>query len=401
MAIYKYSASDPHGNKVVGQVEAGTEKTAAGLLLKKGYSISSLKESKEGSDGDFFRSLFSGVSINDKVNFTTQLSVMLSSGLHLPQALEVLSLQNKGRLKEILSKVQREVEAGTSLSDSLAKYPEVFDKTYIALLRAGEASGNMDKIMLRLSDNLEKERELKGKIKGALVYPIIITLAMVGVFVIIMVFVIPKLTQMYASLSVELPLPTKIMIAISNFFVNSWYAVIIIVILLAGLFRWYSRTAMGQYITAKIVSKSPIFGDLTIKTQMAEFTRTLSLLLTSGVAIVDAINIVSEAASSPIVRDSLKGVSNMVEKGLPLSEAIRRDKNFPQLVYQMSTVGEETGKIDEVFSKISKYYEMEVDRVVKNLTTAMEPLIMLFLGAMVGVLIISIITPIYKLTSAF
>jgi type IV pilus assembly protein PilC len=328
--------------------------------------------------------------------------MMLSSGLRLPQALEILCLQAKKQsLKNILQSVQKSVEGGSSLSVSLGKYPDVFDKTYIALLRAGEASGNLDKVTLRLSENLEKERELKGKIKGALVYPIIISLAMVGVFVIVMIFVIPKLTQMYASLNVDLPLPTKVMIAISNFMVKRWWALLLLII--GGVFGFakFRKTASGRYHVARLVSFMPIFGGLSTQSQVAEFTRTLALLLSSGVPIVESLNIASDAASNPIMRDSLAKASNLVEKGLPLSDAIRRDKNFPEFVYQMCAMGEETGRMDDAFIKVSGYYEMEVDRIVKNLTTAMEPLIMVGLGAMVGILIISIITPIYKLTSSF
>ena len=402
MPVYKYLAKDSSGDKVSGMVEAATEQAAASILLRKEYSIVSLKAQSQANYFGLFGSIFDRISLNDKVTFTTQLSVMLSSGLRLPQALEILYLQAKmSSLKKLLQEVQRSVESGSSLSVSLSKFPTVFDKTYVALLQAGEASGNLDKVMLRLSDNLEKERELKGKIKGALVYPAIISIAMIGVFVIIMVFVIPKLTQMYTSLNVELPFPTKIMIGISDFMVKRWWVVIMISAGAVFSFGKYQKTTAGKYMLAHISAKLPIFGKLATESQMAEFTRTLSLLLTSGVAIVESLDIVAGAASSPIIRDSLKKASGMVEKGLPLSEALRRDKNFPELVYQMSTVGEETGKMDEVLSKVSRYYEMEVDRIVKNLTTAMEPLIMLGLGAMVGLLIISIITPIYKLTSSF
>ena len=385
-------------------MEGSSKSYAASLLVKKGYSIISLEKQNK-SNLLFLEGLttvFNRVSLSDQVNFTSQLSVMLSSGLALTQSLEILSSQARNKtFKTILETILRDVQGGSSLSNAMAKHPLAFGRTYVALLRAGEASGSLDKIMLRLGANLEKEREVKGRIKGAMVYPAIISLAMVLVFTIIIVFVIPKLTQMYASLNVELPLPTKIMIGISDFAIKRWWAALLV--LGASVFgiRSFKKTTQGEYFFAKIALRAPIFGNLTKQSEMADFSRTLSLLISSGVPIVEGLDIVGISLSNLIYRNSMKRVSILVEKGLPLSQALSRDPIFPPLIFQMVSVGEETGKMDEVLGKVSSFYEMEVDQVIKNLSTALEPIIMIALGGMVGLLIISIITPIYKLTSSF
>lgn len=402
MPIFKYKAKTPLNVSVAGEVEGVSKAYAASLLVKKGYSIISLEEASPPNALSGLTAIFNKVSLNDQVNFTSQLSVMLSSGLALTQSLEILSSQAQNKtFKTILETILRDVQGGSSLTNAMSRHPKAFGRTYVALLRAGEASGSLDRIMLRLGANLEKEREVKGRIKGAMVYPAIISLAMVLVFTIIIVFVIPKLTQMYASLNVELPLPTKIMIWMSDFAIKRWWAVLLIVGAVTFGIKQFKKTTRGEYLFAKLALRAPIFGNLTKQSEMADFSRTLSLLISSGVPIVEGLDIVGMSLNNLIYRNSMKRVSILVEKGLPLSQALSRDPIFPPLIFQMVSVGEETGKMDEVLGKVSSFYEMEVDRVIKNLSTALEPIIMIALGGMVGLLIISIITPIYKLTSSF
>ena len=400
--IYSYVAKNEKGTTISGNVESLNEKTAVSLLKERGLSVISLTKSEKNKGLDKFLSSLKKPSLNDKVNFTHQVATMVSSGLTLPQSLDLFNAQLKaGPFKDIVNEVAKDVEAGVSFSDSLSKFSDVFPPTYISLVKAGEASGNLDVVLTRLADTLEKQRDFKAKVKGALIYPAIISIAMIGVFILIVVFVIPKLTSMYSSLNVELPLPTKIMIGLSDFFITKWYLIILIAILAVLGFNYYKKSKVGKYQLAKMSFRLPLFGKINKEKELTEFTRTLSLLVSAGVPIVESLYISSKAVGNVLYIDSIRNSAENVAKGGHLSESIAADPNFPPIVSQMINVGQETGKMDEVLGKLSLYFENEVDRKLKNLSVALEPVIMIILGLMVGVLILSIITPIYKLTSSF
>jgi len=400
MPKFTYKAKNPNGQDVTGIVEADSKKIAVSLLRDRGYIVYSLDSQTSGFNIDI--SAFKGVSATEKVNFTRNLASMIGAGLPLSSALEVLLEQvSSTKMKEVVQTLIKDVQSGTSLSDSMIKFPKVYDSRYTSLVKAGEASGKLDEVLKRLAESLEKQREFSGKVKSAMIYPAIIMMAMAGVFTIIVVFVIPKLVDMYQSFNIELPLPTKIMIAISNFTLSYWYIVILGMIASIIGFRKYIKTASGKYVFAHFVFKIPVFGIILKEKDITEFSRTLALLSASGVSIVDALTIARDSVTSVIYKDAISDFTNEVRKGNPLSGAIENNTAFPVIVAKMIKVGEETGTTDETLNNLSNYFEGEVDRKVKNLTTALEPLIMLVLGGMVGVLIISVITPIYKLTSQF
>jgi len=400
--IYSYVAKNEKGSTITGDVESLNEKTAVSLLKERGLSVISLAKNEKNKGLGKLLNNFKKVSLNDKVNFTHQVATMVSSGLNLSQSLGLFNTQLKpGPFKDVVNDIAKNVEVGISFSDSLAKFPAVFPPTYTSLIKAGEASGTLDVVLTRLAETVEKQRDFKAKVKGALIYPAIISIAMVGVFILIVVFVIPKLTSMYSSLNVELPLPTKIMIGISDFFVNRWYVIILVAILGYLGFNYYRKSKAGKYQLAKMSFRLPLFGNINKEKELTEFTRTLSLLIGAGVPIVESLNISSQAVNNVLYIDSITNSAQKVEKGGSLSETISADANFPPIVSQMVNVGQETGKMDEVLGRLSVYFENEVDRKLKNLAVALEPLIMIVLGLMVGVLILSIITPIYKLTSSF
>lgn len=400
---FKYSAKTRDGKITKkGEIEAPNQKSAIDILRQKElvvYSIVPISD-KDNHGGIF--SKIGGVGLNDKVKFTEQLSSMVSAGLAITKALEILSIQTKNKkLSNIVSQLLNDVESGSQLSESLSKFPEVFNESYISLVRAGESSGKLDEVLLRLSENLEKERQFKSKVKGALIYPSIIFIAMILVFAMIILFVIPKLTVMYESLNVELPFATKVMLAMSEFALTYWWLIIIVVIASIYGFMFYKKTPAGAKSIALIGFKMPIFGNLTKQSNLVEITRTLGLLIQSGVPIVDSLEIVETATSNIIYKEAVQRFTIDVKHGYPLSQSISKETYFPPIVANMVVVGEETGTVDKSLQNLSKYFEGEVDKVVKNLTTAMEPLIMIFLGIMVGILVISVITPIYKLTSQF
>jgi len=325
---------------------------------------------------------------------------MVGAGLPLARALEILANQTLNpRFQEILSSSLRDIQAGASLSSSLEKHEGVFSRVYLSLIRAGEASGALDNILLRLAENQEKQREFVGRTRGALIYPAIVVIGMGGVFVMMMTFVIPKLMDMYKDLGADLPLPTKIMIGVSGLFTNFWWAMLLIAGVIAfGSWR-FSQTDQGRHLFARAILRLPIVGPISSQSQLTEVTRTLSLLISSGVPILTALDISKGAVSNVLYLEALERAAVSVEKGAPLSATLKNDPIFPASMGQMVEVGEETGKVDEVLDKVSKFFESEVDQQVKNLSTALEPIIMVLLGVMVGFLILSVILPIYSLTS--
>ena len=400
--IFNYVAKSEKGKTVVGTVDSIGQKGALALLKERGLLVVSLTPESKNKYLEKLLSFTQRASLNDRVNFTHQIATMVSAGLNLSQSLGLyLSGLKGGPMLDIVREVLKDVEGGATFSASLEKHPGVFPQTYVSLIRSGEASGNLDIVLKRLSDTLEKQRDFLSKVKGALIYPIIISVAMIGVFILIMVFVVPKLTEMYSSMNIDLPLPTKILIGISNFMTTKWYVLIALCIGLVVAFNYYRKSKFGMYQLAKLSLAFPIFGTLNKEKELTEFTRILSLLIGSGVPIVDSLNISSQSVNNVLYSDAIQGAAKKVEKGLPLSGILSSDPNFPPIVSQMVTVGQETGKMDEVLDKLSTYFEGEADMKLKNLSTALEPLIMVVLGVMVGALILSIILPIYKLTSSF
>jgi len=335
------------------------------------------------------------------VHFTRQLATMIKAGLPLTTALSILKYQSTLAMTKVVEEVLREVEGGGSFSKALAKFSRVFDQVYLSLIQSGEAAGVLDKVLLRLADNLEKQSEFRAKTKNALIYPAIISIAMVIVAIVMSVFVIPKLTSLYTEFGAQLPLMTRILIGISNFMIKSWY--LMLGFGLAGgyaLHRW-KKTVSGRMAWDKFSLKVPIFGPLKTKIILTEITRTLALLIESGVSIIEALEIVAGTADNVLFSGSIKYAAKEVEKGVPLAVAIGQFEHFPPIVSQMLAVGEETGKIDEVMFNLSGYFETEAEQAVKGLTTAIEPLMMIVLGVGVAFLVIAIILPIYNLTSQF
>ena len=399
MSIFNYTAKDSSGNTVHGNVDARSREIALSLLKEQNLFVVNMSERKDSTLDQLFS--FGKISTTDKVAFTRQFSTMISAGLPITRALEVLATQAENkRFRNIIMEILRAVEGGAPLSGALGLYPDVFNNTYRALVRAGESSGKLDSILKRLADNMEAERELNAKFKSAMIYPSVVFIAMIGVFIILMVFVIPKLADMYESLDVELPAITQIMISVSNFMVTYiWLIGILVAVAFFGL-RYFLKSEEGRRMISEIMFRVPVFGNINKQKNYAQFSRTLSLLISSAVPIVDSINIVSTVVTNDTLKKAVLEAGRQVEKGNSLSSYFRSSKLFPPMLSQMSGVGEETGKMDEVLERVAVYYEGEVDHLVKGLSAALEPVILIMLGAMIGFLIVSIITPIYKITSA-
>lgn len=399
MNVYSYKAKTKKNDTILGKVEANDVREASGILRERGLFVISVTEYQESVIRRFFK--FSRISKNDVVNFTRQLSTMITAGLPLTDALTILQTQSNSGMQKIIDIVRRDVEGGTTLAKALEKHPKTFSIVYISLVKAGESAGVLDQVLNRLADTLEKQKEFRAKTQGALIYPAIVMGAMGIVMFIMMVFVVPKLTSMYKDFGAALPAPTLILIALSNFMSTFWYLVVGGVIGLAFAYKAYYKTPDGRLRIDRWKLKIPVFGELQSKVVLVEVSRTLALLVSAGISLLTALEITLDAVENRVYYDALSLVSKNVERGQSLSNALQRSEEFPVLMNQMVSVGEETGKLDEVLLKLSAYFESESEHAIKGLTTAMEPLIMIVLGLGVGFLIIAIILPIYNLTNQF
>lgn len=398
MPIFSYTAKNQHGENVKGKVEAQTKSQAAGILMSRNLLVVNIAPI---GDSLFLSKMLNKVKHEDLVNFTRQLATMIDAGLPLATGLNILKEQNNPAMAEVVASLLREVESGSSFAKALEKQPDVFDRIFVQLVKAGELGGVLDKVLDKLAENLEKDKEFRAKTKGAMIYPIIVFIAMLIVGFVMMVFVIPKLTDMYADFGAELPLPTLILMSIANFMSTFWWLIVLIVGGIIAALRSWNKTKTGQRKIDEFMFKVPIVGDLRKKIILTSFSRTLSLLLSSGVPLLNGLIIVAESMDSILYREAMQAITKKVEKGVSLARAVFVFDLFPSILHQMMSVGEETGKIDEVLLKLSKYFESESEQAVKNLTSAMEPLIMVVLGIGVGAMVIAIIMPIYSLTSQF
>ena len=401
MKRFNYRAKNKKNELVSGEVEAADERHAANLVRERGLIVLSIKPVQESIFG-FVKRLRDRITSSDIANFTRQLSTMISAGLPITESLNILRNQSKGSMQKVVATIMADVEGGESLSTAISKHSKIFPPSYIALIKSGELGGVMDNVLARLADNMEKQQEFKGKVKGALIYPIIIVVGMFVVGLVMMIFVMPKLTTLYQEFNAELPLPTRILIGFSNFLTKFWPITISAVVGSFYGFSIYKKTPQGRRKIDELIFKIPIFGELQRQIILTELTRTLSMMVGAGVSILEALNITAEVISNVVISDALKDASKQVEKGFPIAFSFaRHPEAFPYILSQMIAVGEETGKIEEVLGKISHVFEIESDEKVKGLTSAIEPLIMIILGLGVGFLVIAIILPIYNLTSQF
>ncbi len=400
MRKFSYKARTFKGKTVTGIVEAVSKKEALILLHEKNLVVFKLGEKRTGP-GLSFLLLFRKISSKELTEFTRQLSTMIKAGLTLTNSLTIIQEQSQSKMTRILSDIIRKIEAGSTFHQALSSHRDVFSKTYISLVKSGETAGKLDQILAQLADNLEKQQAFKRKVQSALLYPSLIIGAMVAVAFIMMVYVVPKLTQMYQEMEAQLPLPTQILINISKFMAAFWYLIILMVLAAFFLFRKWRKTKHGREVSDRFFLHLPLIGKLIGKVVLTQISRTLSMLINAGVPIIESLNIVAEAASNVIFEDSIRLAAKAVEKGLPLTSALEKFEEYPPIVIQMVSVGEQTGKVGEVLGKIATYFEQETEMAIKGLTTAIEPLMMIILGIGVGFIVLSVITPIYNLTSQF
>lgn len=400
MPIFNYTAKDIQGNYHKGEIETVDERQAAAILRRRRLIVISVK-SKSSGGIPIWDKFINRVSFSDVVITTRQLATMVSAGLVLSEALDILTEQQTNkRFKAVLEAIGADVKGGLDFASALDKYPDVFPHLYSQLVRAGQASGKLDVILNELADNLEKEREFRSKVRGAMIYPIVVVTMMIGVMLIMVFFVMPRLMGLYQQSNIELPIMTRIMLGIAGFMIGYWWAILAVVILLVVMSRRYASTPEGRLTIDRVILKIPIIGRITKVVVMTNFTRTLGLLVTSGISILESIHIVGEIVGNKYYKLHLDEAYKGVERGLTLSSQLIGMPIFPRIVGQMIKTGEETGKLDDVMFKLSEYFESEADNSLKNITTLIEPIVLVLLGLGVAFLVISIILPIYQLTTA-
>jgi type IV pilus assembly protein PilC len=395
---FTYTVRDRTGREITGSLEAENADVLAGKLRQMGYFVVSVDQVKVGVGKKEIHIFGVKVKQEDINIFTRQFATMINAGLPLIKCLSILSQQTESSsLADIITDCQREVEAGRSLSEALSKHPEAFSNLYVAMVRAGELGGMLDDVLLRVADQLEREYEIRRKVKSAMTYPI----AIMGITLVLlagmMIFVIPKFADMFKQMGGELPSLTKVMVGISHF-VGGWGGLVIIACVIGGVVAWrrFKATDRGRYALDKFKLKMPYVGGLFHKTAMSKFSRSLGTLISSGVPILGALEITGETTGNMVVTKALDSVRAGVKEGETIARPLGEADVFPPMVVQMIAIGEETGALDVMLAKVSEFYDSEVNAGVDSLTSTLEPMLMMFLGVSVGIIVISLYLPIFR-----
>jgi len=403
MALYRWQGISPRGETLSGEMEAPTRDAVLARL--RGQRIQpipdKIRERGKGFDREIaLPGLSESVKPGDIVIFTRQLATMIDAGLPIVQCLDILSTQTeKKKFRNLIRQLKEDVEAGSTFTDALRKHGKVFEDLYISMVSAGEIGGSLDTILQRLAHYMEKSIKLKRKIKGAMIYPATIISVAIIVTTVLLVWVIPVFAELFSSFGKALPAPTQFVINLSNFTIAYFPYLLVIVIAAAVALRQFYKTESGQLVIDRMMLELPVFGDLIRKSSVARFTRTLSTLVSSGVPILDALLITAKTAGNMIVERAVLATRVSISEGNSISEPLQASKVFPPMVCQMISVGESTGSLDSMLTKIAEFYEDEVDQIVNNLTTLMEPIVILVLGVIIGGLVISMYLPIFQLGS--
>lgn len=396
MAQYNYKAMDKNGKAEKGSIEAINLDKAKEKLKSEGLIVQDIKEQGAGKKGG-------GKKVKDKdlAVFCKQFSAVLNAGVTIISALEMMSeqLENK-TLKRALQEAQAYVQKGGTLADAFKLNPKVFPPIMINMTAAGEMSGNLEICFDRLTTHFETANALHSKVKGAVTYPIVILIVVVAVVAVLLVGVIPQFSQMFDDLGSKLPAATQMLVNLSDFLQHKWYILVIIVAAIVFGLKAFGKTEPGSLMYAKIGIKFPLFGNLTIKSAAATFSRTMATLMASGISLIDAVEQVAKMINNRIIREALLDAKTQIAKGVPLSKPLRDCGIFPPMLPQMTKIGEETGNIEDMMDKVADYYEMEVNDATDALTAAMEPLIIVIMGVVVGGIVMAIYSPMLSMYDA-
>lgn len=398
MAVFNYKVVDRDGKNKKGTIEAPNRDGAEKKLKSDGYSIMSLTEQNNPFSGGLIKKK---VKSRDLGVFCKQFSAVIKAGVTIISALELMGDQIENpTLKRAVMDAKTYVEKGGTLADALRVNSDVFPPIMINMVAAGELSGNLEVCLDRLVEHFEKDNALSSKIKGAMVYPIVVFCVMIIVVIVVMVAVIPNFTSMFEEMGTKLPLATRMMVAASNFIIHKWYILIIVVAAIVFGCKAFKKSSVGEQFFSNIAIKAPVFGNLTIKSACSRFARTMSTLMASGISMIDAVEQVAKMMDNKIIRDGLMDAKTQVAKGIPLSKPLKDMEVLPPMLSAMTKIGEETGDIEEMLSKVADYYDEEVEAATNKLTAAMEPLIMVVLACIVGMIVAAVYGPIMSMYDA-
>lgn len=395
---FVYKVKDKSGQITSGTLEGDSVTTIVTKLRQKGLTVLNVNAKSAGKNINISLGRKKKVKIKEITVFSRQFATMINSGLSLTKALHILAEQTENpAFGEVISQVQKDVEAGQTLSEALAKHPRVFSNLFINMVKAGETGGVLDDVLLRVADHYEKDIAIKSKIKSAMTYPIaMFIMSMLIVFAMI-TFVVPVFVNMFSQLGGELPLPTKVLIFSSNAVRGWWYILIALIIGARYIFKSYKSSKAGRLQLDKIKLKLPVFGQLFSKLAIARFTRTFGTLISSGVPILQAMDIVADTANNEVISGTIRSARSSIKEGETIAQPLEKSPVFPPMVVQMIAVGEETGALDSMLAKIADFYDEEVGNLVESLTSLIEPLMIVFMGLVVGGIIISLYLPMFGL----
>ncbi len=392
---------DRAGRTIAGTLEADSIEVVRGKLAELSYHILSIRESRSQNSMKGFMSGLQRVKLKDLSVFARQFATMIDAGLSVVKCLDILEKQSRNpKLKEVIAQTKHDVAGGTSLTEALQKHPRVFSALFINMIRSAEVGGILDSVLDRLSTFLEKEQETKNKIKSAMTYPaVVFSFAMMMLFGLLF-FVLPKFKGIFDSMGLKLPLTTRLMLNFSDYFKHYWYLAAVALIASVIAMKLFARTERGRLVVDTLKLKIPVFGDLILKTSVARFARTFGTLISSGVPVLRALEIVAETAGNRVVTDTVNRARDSIKEGDRISTPLFGSRVFPVMVTQMISVGEETGRLDAMLVKVANFYDDEVDSTLKALTSLIEPLMIVGLGLIVGFIAVSVISPIYSLVGS-
>lgn len=400
MPTFRYVAKDKSGKSVTGFMDAATQTELVSTLRKRELVIVSISETKTKAKTAVFSFGGSRVKLDDLVIFSRQLATMVDAGIPVVNALDILGEQiEKQKFREIILRVRDAVETGSSLSEGMSRYPAVFSELFVSMVRAGESSGALDEILDRVATYLEKTNALIRKVRAAMVYPAIVTIMAISITIIMLVKVVPVFQNIYQGFGAALPRPTAILISVSNFLRDYLAVVAGAIFFLFFLLNRYSKTERGKLVVDRSLLKMPIFGVLLRKVAVSKFSRTLSTLVRSGVPILNSLEIVGKTSGNKAIENAVLEVRSSIREGENIATPLARSRVFPPMVVRMVAVGEQTGELEKMLNKISDFYDEQVDASVTGLTSMIEPLIIAFLGVVVGTVVICMFLPIFRLST--
>jgi type IV pilus assembly protein PilC len=401
MAIFQYKARDKNEVTFSGLVEATSEAEAVEMLKERELTVIFVKPEKNEKSKAGFSLVLGRVKPKDVVIFSRQFAVLISANVPVVQSLKIVVDQTESvKLKIAVSQVADEIDAGTRLSEALGKHPKIFSNFYVSVIRSGETSGKLDEVLTYLADEMEKDYDMTSKIKGAMIYPIFVFCGLTGVGVVMMVFVVPKLTAILTETGAELPFATKVLIGMSGFMTSYWWILVIIFGGLAFGVRMFYQTASGRKTIDYLKLRLPVFGHLFQMIYLVRFTRSMQTLIIGGVNITKSLKITADVVSNEIYKDLIEQTVKEVEDGNSISNVFSQSNQIPKMVSQMMSIGEKTGKMDIILQRITEFYSREINNIVANLMTLMEPIIMVVMGVAVGLMVAAIIMPMYNMAQS-